>query len=97
MKRRYTEASDGAKRFGAWLRRARKVRGITQGELAIRAEVSYSSISYIETGHRDPTIGTVLQLADALGYRMVFADKRELAARKTGKAPVRLDDEEEDG
>ena len=89
MKRRRTEASDGAKRFGAWLRRARKVRGITQGELSIRAGVGYSTISYIETGHRDPVIGTVLQLADALGYRMVFVDKVELERRKGGTAGAR--------
>src|SRR5579875_2369087 len=53
--------------FATLLRHHRLVRGLTQGELAARAGVSVSSISYLERGlTRGPHRDTVRLLAEAL-------------------------------
>ena len=48
------------------LRRAREYRGLTQGELAKRAELQPSAISHFETGARKPSFDNLRLLADAL-------------------------------
>lgn len=58
-----------AEKFGAVVRRAREQRGLTQEELAERAEVSATYIGFIERGDNVPTLTVILQLASALGIR----------------------------
>ena len=55
------------KAFGIALREARITKGITQEELADRADYSTVSISFFENGHRQPTISALISLEDALG------------------------------
>jgi transcriptional regulator with XRE-family HTH domain len=52
--------------FGAVLLRARTRCGLTQEELAFRAEVDRTFVSRLERGIRQPTITTLIQLAKAL-------------------------------
>jgi transcriptional regulator with XRE-family HTH domain len=52
--------------FGMLLRRWRLARGHSQGELALRANVSARHVSFLETGRALPSRDMVLQLAEAL-------------------------------
>jgi transcriptional regulator with XRE-family HTH domain len=56
-------------KFGAVVRALREKRGLTQEELAERAEVSATYIGYIERGDNVPTLIVILQLASALSVR----------------------------
>lgn len=55
--------------FGRALRRARERRGLSQEELAFRAQVDRTFISRAERGVRQPALATVFLLAKALGIR----------------------------
>lgn len=53
--------------FATTLRRRRHALGISQEELADRADVTMRYISLLETGRRVPTIVVVFALAKGLG------------------------------
>lgn len=52
--------------FGAVLRRIRIERGLTQEQLAWNIEMSRVYLSELERGLREPCLGTILKLAQAL-------------------------------
>jgi transcriptional regulator with XRE-family HTH domain len=52
--------------IGQALKRWRKLRGLSQWDLAHKSDVGYASIARIETGRQDPTVGTLSRLAGAL-------------------------------
>ncbi|HEY5266139.1 MAG TPA: helix-turn-helix transcriptional regulator [Acidimicrobiales bacterium] len=54
------------RRFGAEVRRLRRRLELTQAELAERANVSSSSIKYLEAG-KGSSLATVVRVAKALG------------------------------
>jgi len=58
-----------AEKFGAVVRALREKRGLTQEQLAERAEVSATYIGFIERGDNVPTLIIMLQIASALGVR----------------------------
>lgn len=58
-----------AEQFGALVRRLRESRGLTQEELAERAEVSATYIGFVERGDNVPTLTIIIQIASALGVR----------------------------
>jgi transcriptional regulator with XRE-family HTH domain len=60
-------AADIGKIFGGVLRRYRNIAGMSQEELADRAEVDRTHISRLERGVQQPTIATLIGLAIALG------------------------------
>ena len=60
--------------FGARLKALRLAAGLTQEQLAERANMYSQHITRLETGGRSPTWETVLKLAKALG---VSTDKFE--------------------
>jgi predicted ATPase/transcriptional regulator with XRE-family HTH domain/Tfp pilus assembly protein PilF len=53
--------------FGELLKRYREDAGLTQEELAERAEMSVRGVIYLERGARHPHPPTIVRLADALG------------------------------
>jgi len=65
--------------FGAHLRELRLARGLTQAQLAERADTNTMFISKIERGVTTPTIGTLVRLAKALESRV--ADLVEILDR----------------
>ena len=54
------------KHFCGRLRIARKMRGLSQGELASRAGLQPSAISHFEAGRRVPSCANLIRLAKAL-------------------------------
>jgi transcriptional regulator with XRE-family HTH domain len=51
--------------------RARREKGLTQEELAVRSGFSQQYISSLERGRRNPTVITLFELAQALGVSHV--------------------------
>ena len=63
------ESAEGAQvaaAFGQVLRTVRREAGVSQEDLAFRAEVDRTYPSLLERGRRQPTLGIVLRLAWAL-------------------------------
>ncbi|MDQ2630739.1 MAG: helix-turn-helix transcriptional regulator [Actinomycetota bacterium] len=52
------------------IRTIRKERGLTQEELSLRAGLHETYISHIESGHRNPTWGKVLEISAALDVQL---------------------------
>lgn len=55
--------------FGRHLRALREDKGLSQQELAYRTELDRTYISMLERGLRQPSLETVLRLAEALDMR----------------------------
>jgi transcriptional regulator with XRE-family HTH domain len=71
--------------IGEEVRRRREELGLTGAQLAVRASMSPSAVSQIETGKRTPSSGSVIKLAAALG-----AEVGDLYP--AGEAPLPFDD-----
>lgn len=56
--------------FAAALSKQREHAGLTQEELAERADVSARFISFLETGRRQPSLSAIHALSKGLGVRM---------------------------
>lgn len=61
------QGSDIGEIFGGVLQRRRQEVGMTQEELAFRADVDRTFVSRLERGIRQPTITTLIGLGAALG------------------------------
>ena len=57
-------------RFGANIRKARKRKGISQEDLAQSARVERSHMGVIERGKGNPTLKTIVRIANKLGVRV---------------------------
>lgn len=55
--------------LGAELRKARIAAGMTQEELAFKAEISRNYVSLLELGEKSPTVQLLLRICKALGVR----------------------------
>jgi transcriptional regulator with XRE-family HTH domain len=55
--------------FGQVLREQRNTRGLSQEGLALAADVDRTFVSQMERGIRQPTITTLMKLANALGIQ----------------------------
>jgi transcriptional regulator with XRE-family HTH domain len=53
-------------KMGLHIRKLRERSGISQEQLAADAEIPYSSVNEIEAGKSNPTVATLMALADAL-------------------------------
>lgn len=56
-----------AQRFASNARRLRAAAGLSQEELAFRADIHRTQMSMIESGQRSPRLDTLIKLAGALG------------------------------
>ncbi len=86
-----SRATDIGVIFGGVLQRQRARVGITQEELAGRAEVDRTFVSRLERGIRQPTITTLIGLGEALGVsaadlaKETEAEYQRAKSRKTRK------------
>lgn len=67
--------------LGAAIRRLRTEAGLSQEELAHRADLHPTWISHLETGRRNPSWSTMERIAEALGVKL-----SEIAAYAEGSA-----------
>jgi transcriptional regulator with XRE-family HTH domain len=90
---------DLARLVGARLRAARRERGLSLGALAGAAHVGKGSLSEIENGVRNPTLGTLYALAGALGVPLatLIADRAGVRVAAPGIEARLLDVSHEDG
>ena len=58
-----------AKLFGEILKEAREAKGHSQEELAKKAQIDRTFVSFLERGLRQPTLTTLVSLATALKTR----------------------------
>jgi transcriptional regulator with XRE-family HTH domain len=89
---------DLARLVGERLRAARRERGLALGALAEAARVGKGSLSEIENGVRNPTLGTLYALAGALGVPLatLIADRAGVRVASPG-IEARLLDVSRDG
>lgn len=60
---------DVAQAFGKILREMRLEAGLTQEQLGLEAGVRRTFVSILELGEQQPTLTTIIKLADALGIK----------------------------
>jgi transcriptional regulator with XRE-family HTH domain len=61
---------DWSRIFGDRVRRQRKLRGLTQEQLAFEADIDLTYVGGIERGRRNPTLIVMARIADALQMRL---------------------------
>jgi transcriptional regulator with XRE-family HTH domain len=71
--------------FGPAIRAAREHSGLTQAELARRADLTAMSVSYIERGINWPLLDTAIALCEALGLSLDGACTPEDAPEKAAE------------
>lgn len=84
----------------AQLRTLRKLKGMTQAELARRLSVSQSTVSRIEKGTAEPTLRDAVFISRALGFELTFVPRSVLPAVREAclriepnrRNPSRIDD-----
>ena len=70
--------SKQAKMVGSILRAARRRKGLTQGEVALRVHRATPSISAYERGKELPRVDTLVALAEVLDLELLAAKPRAL-------------------
>jgi len=76
--------------FGALLREARQSAGISQEELAARADLHRTYVSLLERGVKGPTLDTLFRLCHALAQRpedFVEELRRRVSGEEAGGSP----------
>jgi HTH-type transcriptional regulator / antitoxin HipB len=68
--------------LGEVLRGRRKARGLSQGELAAKLNISQSRLSTLESDPAGITLDRLLALAGLLGLEIVIQDKAPTSARR---------------
>lgn len=67
MRLRPVARMDLVQLLGANVRRQRKLKGMSQEELSLRADMKRSYVSDLERGTRNPSVRALGRIADALG------------------------------
>jgi DNA-binding XRE family transcriptional regulator len=65
-KRRRAAAARGVATLGQTIRAAREAHGLTQAELAARADVAQAYLSYLEQDQREPSLSIAARIAREL-------------------------------
>lgn len=71
---------DAHRALGGVFEAARRGAGFTQAELAARSGIGQAEISKIERGLGNPTSGTLLKIAGAMGLALALVPAKEAAA-----------------
>ena len=74
--------------FGDLLKRLREERGLSQAQLALESEVDQTFVSLLERGRRQPTLGTLFALCDALRVEPDSVVAKLVAAKKTRRRRI---------
>lgn len=56
--------------FGEEVKKQRKAKDLSQEKLAFEIGMDLTSVNEIENGHRNPTLSTVVKIAQALGLKV---------------------------
>ena len=86
---------DARQRVALNLRRIRVMRGISQDNLALEANVERSYVGYLERGNKNPTVTTLEKIAEALAcdisefFAPVAADVVTMKPLKSGRKSSR--------
>jgi len=67
---------EGSSQFGEAIRRFRKLRGLTQQELADLAGCSIMYVSQLERGKETAELGKALRILDVLDVDITFTDRK---------------------
>jgi predicted nucleotidyltransferase/DNA-binding XRE family transcriptional regulator len=70
------------------VRQARRQAGLTQAELAARAEVTQSVISAYESGRRQPSVPVLYSLVDAAGLELIINLRQPSARQRRLSGPL---------
>ena len=73
---------DVAKRVGLNLQRIRRDKGLSQEELAHRAQIHQTYLSGVEGGKRNPSIGVLERVVSALGVDIEELFRRSRSDRR---------------
>lgn len=73
-------SGDPIKSFGLVVKKLRQEQKLSQESLAIAANLDRSFLSQLETGHKQPSLLTIFQLAQALGVSVADLMKSVEAA-----------------
>lgn len=68
-----TTAPAEARRFGAWVKKMLRKRGLTQAEFADSIGMNVMNLNCILNGHSDLRLTTAIRIARGFGLRIVFA------------------------
>jgi len=63
----------GFESIGQTIRTRRKVLQLTQGDLAVMAEVSPNTIYKIERGQANPTLSVLARIGEVLGMEVAYS------------------------
>lgn len=61
--------------FGTWLKTTRKLKGINQRKLSRMTNISPGTICNYEHGKFEPSLYTMNQITEALGYELVIRER----------------------
>jgi len=70
------------KEFGKNLQKLREAKGLSTRQFAYEAEISHSSVGRLEAGLSNPTLTTLIKIADALDVDLNVLGLRDLQGRK---------------
>lgn len=78
-----------SERFGMRIKEYRTLRGISQEQLALKANVNVSFLGQIERGNKKPTIDTIDKLLNALDIEYTdFFDFKQTVSSKKNTATI---------
>lgn len=84
MIRKHFRNQDFCRALGMHIRKLREERGISMRQFALMADIEYSRLAKLEHGRTNPTISTLINLAETLGitHQQLFDFKYPLKDKK---------------
>ena len=78
-----SELARSPKQIGTLVRRARKAKGWSQGELGLQSGLRQGTVSQIESGHPGVRLETLLSVLAALGLEFRIGPRGEFSDQET--------------